>query len=125
MGIDHVNHLADSLHHASLVLNSVSSLIIDAAILDKPVVTICFDGWERDVPMTRSVLTEQSNEWLQVLLNKGLSPKAKNPEEMVRLINQYLGDPTRDKDTRANFVQEHCYKLDGKAPERIAAAVLE
>ncbi len=124
MGVEHVNHLADSLHHSVLVLNSVSSLLIDAAILDKPVVTICFDGWEKNVPLTRSILTEQSNEWLQVLLNKGLSPKANNPEEMAVLMNQYLNDPTKDKDKRATFVQEHCFKLDGKAPERMAAAIL-
>lgn len=124
MGIEHVNHLADSLFHCDLILNSVSSLIIDAAIFDKPIVTISFDGWEKNVSFSRSVLTEQSNEWLQVLLDKGLSPKATNVEEMYNLINQYLEYPELDREKRAQFVESHCYKLDGKAPERIINAIL-
>jgi len=123
MGFADVNHLIDSLYHSELVLNSVSSLMIDAAVLDKPVVTICFDGWEKNVPITRSVLAEQSNEWLQVLLDKGLSPKANNQDEMAALINTYIDNPALDKEKRALFVQEHCYKLDGRSSERIAEAV--
>lgn len=123
MGIEEVNHLLDSLHHSAVVLNSVSSLLIDAAVVDKPVVTICFDGWEKNVPVTRSVLTEQSNEWLQVLFNKQLTPQTKSPEEMIVALNAYLSDPKLDHDRRVQFVNEHCYKLDGKAPERIADAV--
>jgi CDP-glycerol glycerophosphotransferase (TagB/SpsB family) len=124
MGIEQANHLADSLFHSAVVLNSVSSLLIDAAVFDKPVVTVCFDGWEKNVPITRSVLTEQANEWLQVLLDKGLSPKAHTAEEMIRLIRDYLDHGEKDRDKRAHFVEEHCYKLDGKASERIEEAVL-
>jgi hypothetical protein len=125
MGNEQVNHLADTLHHSSVVINSVSSLIIDAAIFDKPVVTISFDGWEKNVPFTRSVLTEQSNEWLQVLLDKGLSPKAHTADEMIDLVRMYLDDPKKDADKREEFVKAHCYQLDGRAPERIATSILK
>ncbi len=125
MDMQNVNHLADSLFHADVVLNTISSLLIDAAIFDKPVVTISFDGWEKNVPFVRSVLAEQSNEWMQVLLKKGLSPKAHTPEELLTLVNAYLADPSIDRDTRTHFVEKHCWKLDGHAPERIAQYTLE
>lgn len=120
-----VNHLADSLYHSDVVVNTVSSLIIDAAIFDTPIVTVGFDGWEKNVPFVKSVLAEQSNEWMQVLLAKGISPITKNIDELVNEINVYLSDPSRDKDKRERFVKEHCWKLDGKAHERIAECVLE
>lgn len=125
MDTQNVNHLADSLFHADVVLNTVSSLLIDAAIFDKPVVTISFDGWEKNVPFVRSVLAEQSNEWMQVLLKKGLSPQARNQDELLMYTNAYLEDPAIDRDTRAHFVEKHCWKLDGHAPERIAQYTFE
>lgn len=125
MGLMEVNHLADSLQHSSVVINVVSSLLIDAAVLNKPVVTVSFDGWETDVPLTRSVLAEQSNEWLQVLLDKEISPRAHSIDELVSYINTYLSNPTKDQEKRAQFVNEHCWKLDGDAPKRIAQYVLD
>ena len=125
MDMQNVNHLADSLFHADVVLNTVSSLLIDAAIYDTPVVTVGFDGWEKNVPFVRSVFAEQSNEWMQVLLSKGLSPVAHNARELLDFTNAYLVDPTIDESTRAFFVEKHCWKLDGKAPERIAQYTLE
>ncbi len=125
MDMQNVNHLADSLAHADVVLNTISSLLIDAAIFDKPVVTVSFDGWEKDVPFVRSVLAEQSNEWMQVLLKKGLSPQARNQDELLAYTNAYLADPSIDSDTRTHFVQRHCWKLDGHAPERIAQYTFE
>lgn len=125
MDTQNVNHLADSLFHADVVLNTVSSLLIDAAIFDTPVVTVGFDGWEKNVPFVRSVLAEQSNEWMQVLLEKGLSPLAHNAGELLALTNAYLVDPEIDADKRAYFVEKHCWKLDGLAPERIANYTFE
>ncbi len=123
MGFDEVHHLIDTLYHSDVILNSVSSLIIDAAIFDKPVVTVSFDGWEKDVPITESVLSEQGNEWLQVLLKDGLSPKAGSPEEMKDLINMYLQNPKKDSEKRSEFVKHHCFGLDGKSVDRIVQLV--
>ncbi len=124
MGFAEVNHLADTLAHSAVVLNVVSSLLIDAAVMKKPIVTVGFDGWEKNVPLVRSVLAEQSNEWMKVLLDKGLSPVAHDPEELIERINEYLENPEKDGSLREHFVAEHCWKLDGKAPERIAHFLL-
>lgn len=125
LGKQAVNHLADSLYHSALVLNVVSSMVVDAAIFNKPIITIGFNGWEKDVPYLKSVERVQQQEWLAVLNNTGCAPTAHNPQELATLINQYLSDPQKDSDLRKKFIKKHCYKFDGHSASRMANAVLD
>jgi len=120
-----VNHLADSLYHSVVVINVVSSLVVDAAIFDKPVITIGFNGWEAKVPYLRSVERVLRQEWLTVLNDSGVAPTVYNPQQLADQLNKYLAHPEKDKELRDKFIKEHCYKFDGHAVERMASAVLD
>jgi len=49
---------------------------------------------------------------------------ADDPESLVRLVGDYLADPSRDRDARRRVVEQMCSPGDGRAAERIARAVL-
>lgn len=117
-------HLFDSLHYSSLVINTISSIIIDAAALDKPLITINFNGWEKDVPILKSLkywrLEENQVSWMKI----GMTPLVESKEELALWINKYLYNPALDSDKRKIFKQSYCGDYDGKSAERIASFVL-
>lgn len=125
---DFFQHIYDSLHYSSLVINSMSSIIIDTSIFDKPLITINFDGWEKseDIPFLRSLprrrrLEENQISWMSF----GMTPLVKNKEELAEWINKYLDNPAFDSDKRKIFKQAYCWKYDGRAKERIVNYLLE
>ncbi|OGI78942.1 hypothetical protein A3F19_02775 [Candidatus Nomurabacteria bacterium RIFCSPHIGHO2_12_FULL_37_29] len=121
-------HIFNSLHHSSLVINSISSIIIDTAIFDKPLITINFDGWEdpEKVPFLRSLPKRWRFEENQISwMSFGMTPLVKNKEELAKWINKYLSDPSLDSDKRKVFKDTYCWKFDGRASERIANICLK
>lgn len=119
-----VNHLADTLYHSHLVINVISSIVIDAAIFDKPVLTIGFDGWEKEVPYHQSIERVQREEWLAELLETGVSPLAGDKEKLGALIREHLDCPEKLASVRKRFVGEHCWKFDGNSHKRVTTLVL-
>jgi hypothetical protein len=116
-------HLLDSLAHTELVINVLSSIVIDAAVFDVPVVTIGFEGWEKKVPFGNSVKRYHSDENMAKLLAIGGAPIVRNERELIKEINTYLKHPQKDRDGRAKIVERQCWKLDGRAKFRIAEMV--
>ncbi len=117
-------HLLDTLHHSELVINVVSSIVIDAAVLDKPIITIGFDGWEKNVPFPTSVKRYHTDENMANLLSIGGTKVVKDEEELINAINNYLANPVIDKEGRKEIVNKQCWKLDGLAKTRIRDAIL-
>ena len=125
---DFLQHLFDSLHYSSLVINTMSSIIIDAAALDKSLITINFNGWEKpeEVPFLKSLprrwrLEENQISWMSF----GMTPLVRNKEELAKWINRYLENPSLDRDKRKLFKNAYCWKFDGKSKERIVNFLLE
>jgi CDP-Glycerol:Poly(glycerophosphate) glycerophosphotransferase len=117
-------HLADTMCHSDVVVNVASTITIEAAIFDTPVVNIAFDG-------------EESAEWVESakryyrfthyvnITRHGAARVAETPEELVRYVGAYLDDPARDRAGRTQVVQEQCQFLDGRAAERVASFVID
>ncbi len=107
--------LADTLHHSSLLIGYSSTMAIDAAVFDKPIINIDFD-----FPGTRP------NHWIyevahyRPVLESGAVKLVKNKEELVEWIKKYLEHPEIDKENRKKLVEEQCYKLDGQSGQRVA-----
>lgn len=119
-----VNHIIDSIVHSAVVVNIVSSIVIDASVLGTPIVTVNFDGFEENVPITRSVKRFPAEENVAKMLATGGTQVVNSAEELIQAINEYLEHPGKDSEGRKRLVERQCYKLDGKAPERIVEYVL-
>ncbi len=118
-------HIYDSLYWSSLVINTISSIIIDSSIFDKPLITINFDGWETKVPFLRSLvrrwrLEENQVSWLSI----GSTALVGSKGELAKWINIYLAHPEIHSDRRKVFKDRYCWKFDGMSASHIASAVL-
>ena len=121
---DNTRHLADTMHHSDVVLNVASTIAIEAAIFDTPVVNIAFDRDDAERrPFLDSPLRYYSYTHYQQIVRTGGVSVVKSAAAMIEAVNTYLADPARDAAGRRRVVEEQCELTDGRAAERIALAI--
>ncbi len=125
MDRDQISHLVNSLHYTDILVTTASTMTIDAAAFDKPVVCIAFDGKSKE-PYWKSVRRYYRDYTHYVDLSKtGGFKIAYSVGDMVRFVNEYLDNPTLDAMGRQKIRDEFVWKLDGKSAKRIADVLLE
>lgn len=112
------SHLADLLYHSDVVVAFASTLAIDAVVFNKPVVFIGFDGDQR--PYWQSLRRFYDYDHQRDVLKTGGIKLAKNMEELLQYVQNYLADPSLDGAGRKKIIEERCWKLDGKSGKRLA-----
>lgn len=123
MGFPELEHLTDTLAHLSVLVCYASSIAIDAAIFDKPTVGLAFEVKKQ--LLAKSPTQYYRTEHYSKAVATGGMRLARSKEELISAINAYLVDPSLDREARRRLVDTQCWRVDGKAGERIAAAVLD
>jgi hypothetical protein len=123
MSFSDLFYLQDMLAHMSLLVGYASSINIDAAIFDKPVISIDFEIKPQKF-LSQSPLRFRNVIHCKTLLGLGGAKIVKNEKELVFWINNYLQNPSIDKDGRRNVVEKQCVFMDGKSGERIGKFIL-
>jgi hypothetical protein len=118
-----MTHLADLLRYSDVTLNAGSTLSIDSAIVDTPIVNIGFDGYHT-LPAEQSVLRVYEFTHYANIVRTGGVRIARSADEMIALINEYLRDRSLDRAGRARIVEEQCYRIDGRSGQRVGALLL-
>lgn len=121
---DEQSHLAEILYHSDVTINVTSTLSLDAAVFDKPIICIGFDG-HKNRPYYDSILKHYDFTHYKSIMQTGGIRLSKNPDELIEHINMYLENPTLDAEGRKRIREQQCYYLDGKAGERIANFICE
>ncbi len=116
-------YLKNTLHHASLVVSYASSIAVDAAILDKPIIAVGFEVRSDQTLFQTPTLRYGTTHYKRVLVT-GAIKLARSKTELAEWIRKYLEDPSIDREGRQRLVREHCWKMDGMAGERIAEIIL-
>jgi CDP-glycerol glycerophosphotransferase (TagB/SpsB family) len=123
MNFADLEHLADTLSHAALIVCYASSISIDAAVFDKPIINIDFE-----VQHTASLLKSPTQYYKSLHYGKALKTEGiklvKSKEELVDSINAYLLDPHLHSQERARLVSEQTVYTDGNSGKRIAEYLL-
>jgi hypothetical protein len=117
-------HLMDTMRHSDVVVNVASTLAIEAAIFDTPVVNIAFDG-ETPSEWARSARRYYRFTHYVNITRQGAVRVAEDPAALVAWIARYLDDRSLDREGRRRMVVEQCQFLDGRAAERAAGFVVE
>lgn len=117
-------HFAALLANSDVVINTCSTVTIDASAFDTPVINIAFDGYEKKPYFESVVRYYDYTHYLNIVRTRG-AKIARGKKELIKYINEYLKNPKRDSRGRRNIVEEMCYKLDGKAGERIGKYILK
>lgn len=119
-----VIHLMNSLYHANVLLHTASTLGVEAAIFDRPTITMAYDGHVK-IPDALSVKRYYKYDHLRrVLATSGMSV-VHSLDELLQAVIQALNDPSKQKQGRVRIVSENAYVIDGKAGARVVEALIQ
>lgn len=114
-----VVHLMNSLAHADVLVHTASTLGIEAAIFDKPSITIGYDG-DKVLHPHVSVSRYYRYVHLQRVLQTGAMPVARSFGELTALLEEEIASPEKRRDARHRMALENAGIVDGGAGKRIA-----
>lgn len=115
--------LAATLAYGELVVSGFTTLVVDAARFDKPIIVVGFDA-KTPLPHNESVLRQLEFNHFQPILKSGGVRVVRNESELKRVIEEYAAHPEHDASARQKMLAEQCVKNDGKASERLLEVVL-
>lgn len=118
-----LGELADTLFHMSVLVCYGSSLSVDAAVLNKPVININFDVIP-NLPLSKLPTRFYTTSHYSKALATGGIRLVKSAEELVASVRRYLNDPTVDAVGRQALARSQCEFLDGKSGQRIGRFIL-
>jgi CDP-glycerol glycerophosphotransferase (TagB/SpsB family) len=117
-------HLADTLYWTDLVVTGPSTIAIDAAFFDKPVILIGFNG-QGERPYYRSIRRYYDyDHWKPVLASGGVR-LVENTVALKEACAAYLADPAHDAEGRERLVEVEAYRRDGSATSRLVEVLLD
>lgn len=118
-----IAHLMDTLMHMDLLISTASTLNLEGAIFDKPLLSVAFDGHVK-VPYALSVARYYQYEHLKPLVDSGGMGVAYSKEDLFSQVRRYLLDPAQDRTGRGNIVEKLVWKADGQSGKRVAEAII-
>lgn len=118
-----MRRLAETCRYSNVMINVASTMNIDAAAFDTPIINIGFDG-KHHLPYIQSVRRYYSEYTHYIaMMSCGGSRLAEDVDSLIHNINQYLADPKLDHEGRMRIVQTFCEAVDGRSGERVANAI--
>ncbi len=113
--------------YSDVFLTVYSTMVVETAIHDRPIVSVCIDaprGWGS--PTIYSLPLTAIGEWPthKRFRQSGAGRVATNREELRQHINFYLKSPHADSEARRRFVEEECTFTDGSAGRRTGEYLL-
>jgi len=110
-------HLLDTLYYSSLVVCPPSSMSVDAAVFDKPVINLKFRRTKEKYTNQNINLFYDTDHYKKIIDTGGVKV-VHDEQELLTWINKYLADPAIDRAGRQRIVHDQCWRLDGQAGKR-------
>ncbi len=114
-----------TFRHSAVVVNLSSTVTVDAALCDVPVVNLDFDP-EPGQP-NRALVKDVNHRWTHFspVAQSGGVWLADDMDDVVAAVRAYLADPALHRDGRRWIVEHVAGRADGRAGERLGAAISE
>jgi CDP-glycerol glycerophosphotransferase (TagB/SpsB family) len=112
------------LKYSDVTVNMSSTTSIDAAVFDKPIVNIAYNISYRKNAYRMAKNTYSSAHYANIVKTGGVR-LARSTNELVKEIGEYLKYPSRDHNGRKSIVEEQCWRIDGKAGQRMIDVIEE
>ena len=122
MSADDQRLLVGSVREADVCINMASTMSLDAAAVDTPVVCVGFalpPGSAEDQFCSDVYSTDH---FAPIIESAGVR-LARSLDELVGLAAGYAASPDQDRDARRRLVQTEIGVVDGAAAGRVAAAI--
>ena len=113
--------------HSDIFLTVYSTMVVETAIHDRPIVSVCIDapgGW--NTPGKFSLALSEISRWPTHLRFRAANAGrvAFNEAELCGAVNAYLQDPNLDREQRREFIRDECTYTDGSAGRRTGEWIL-
>ena len=119
--IEEVADFANTMYHSSMIVNMVSTLALDAACFNKPIINVLYGGvYQNNKDVTAYLSQVVHYGWI---FDTKAPTVVKNKEQLKQAINMYLKDQTIKSKERTLLRDTFCYGIDGKATEKIVQAL--
>jgi len=115
--------LINTLYHATLFVCYTSSLSVDAAVFDKPIINIKFELKPSADLRQSPTLYYEMDHYRKAVATGGIKI-VQSKDELLKWILLYLNNSSLDHQERRRLVSEQCGIVDGKAGERIGTFIL-
>lgn len=117
------HHLASLLSAADMLATTSSTLSIDAACVDTPVINIFYDG--KDVDPSKSVARFKKYTHYGIILETNGICSVHNEQELTAAMSKYIRDPDADSANRQSIIRQQLGQLDGESGIRTAHALMD
>jgi hypothetical protein len=114
--------LVSSVLHADVCINMASTISLDAAILDTPVVCVGFALVLGSLEDWLASACYQTDHYEPIASSGGVRV-ARSLQDLIAETTQYVDSRQRDREGRLRLVRELCGPADGHAGSRIAALI--
>ncbi len=121
---EHAVHFANLMTHMDAMVCGASTLTLDAAYRDKPVVNVAFDG-KRELPYGQSVRRWYDSTHFKAILSHGGTDVVRSEQELAEATLTALREPGRRAAGRAALRAAYCPHIPGGSGAAIAQAVLD
>jgi hypothetical protein len=118
-----IEHLVRLLRDADVVINTASTLAIDAAIFDRPVVCVAYDP-AGDLPYEKSVRRYYDYTHMANVVRAESIQLATSPAELRQKIIDYLQRPDLDRAGRRRIVEQQFGRIDGGSGARLVDQIV-
>ena len=113
---------AEIMYHADILLTEYSTLMIEAAIMDTPVINVGLFNF-RDTDKPARVIEEYAH--IRRILKVGATKNAYDELQLISYINAYLDDPSLLKRERQLLVEQEVTANRGSAGIEVARIMAE
>ena len=114
--------LISTLRYSDILINIASTVTIEACFFDTPVINMAFSTSEPERFKERVLIAHHQRHY-KYLLNLNGVKLAHNEKEFIKYVNQYLKDPSIDRDGRTRIKEKMLDNPDGKSSERVADSI--
>ena len=120
-----ITEWVNTFRHADVVVNLFSTVSIDAAIFDRPIVNLDYDPAPGQP--NQALVKDVNHVWthFKPIAESGGVWNVNNADEMIEAIRTYLAHPELHREKRRWIAEYVCGYVDGRCGERMADAVLD
>lgn len=120
-----ITEWVNTFRHADVVVNLSSTVAIDAAFFDKPVVNLDYDP--QPGQPDQALIKDINHLWthFKPIAESGGVWLVNNPEEKIEAVKTYLQNPALHRERRRWMVEHVCGFSDGRCGHRMAEALLD
>src|SRR5207247_771068 len=111
--------LANLTHHGDININWASTMTLDFALHDKPVINVAFDVGARHRYAVDPWELYQRSDHYRPVIDLGAARIARSSQDLAAYVNLYLSDPSLDRENRRRLVELQVAPPFGVSSSRI------